>query len=68
MELFAHVLPQASLLDLETWHLDTTTAQVTLQVQSTQTLVPCPVTGFRRDASTGAMAARWRISPGRRGA
>jgi transposase len=46
MELFAHVLPQASLLHLETWHLDTTTAQLTLRVQSTQTLVPCPVCRF----------------------
>jgi hypothetical protein len=42
MELFCHLLPQASLLHLETWHLDTTVAQLTPRVQSTQTLVPCP--------------------------
>ena len=46
MELFSHLLPQAPLLHLETWHVDTTTAQLTLRVQSTQTLVPCPVCRF----------------------
>jgi hypothetical protein len=69
MELFAHVLPQASLLHLETWHLDTTTAQVTLQVQSMQTLVPCPVCRFptrrihRRDGRPVADLpwAPWRV-------
>jgi transposase len=69
MELFAHVLPPASLLDLETWHLDTTTAQVTLQVQSMQTLVPCPVCRFptrrihRRDGRPVADLpwAPWRV-------
>jgi transposase len=46
MELFSHVLPQPSLLHLETWHLDTTAAQLTLRVQSTQASVPCPVCQF----------------------
>jgi transposase len=69
MELFAHVLPQASLLHLETWHLDTTTAQLTLRVQSTQTLVPCPVCRLptrrihSRDVRTVADLpwAQWRV-------
>jgi transposase len=46
MELLSGLLPQAPLLHLETWQVDTTTAQVTLQVQSTQTLVHCPVCRF----------------------
>ncbi len=46
MELLSDLLPQAPLLHLETWHLDTTTAQLTLRVQSTQTLVHCPVCRF----------------------
>ena len=46
MELLPGLLPQAPLLHLETWQIDTTTAQVTLRVQSTQTLVSCPVCRF----------------------
>jgi transposase len=42
MELLAGLLPQASLLRLEAWQIDTVTAQVTLRVQSTDTLVHCP--------------------------
>jgi transposase len=42
MELLSGLLPDASLLHLETWHVDTISAQVTLWVQSTQTLVHCP--------------------------
>jgi transposase len=63
------VLPQASLLHLETWHLDTTAAQLTLRVQSTPTLVPCPVCRFptrrihSRDVRTVADLpwAQWRV-------
>jgi transposase len=40
------LLPQASLLHLETWQVDTATAQVTLQVQSTQVRVHCPECRF----------------------
>jgi transposase len=69
MELFSHLLPQASLLYLETWQIDTTTAQLTLRVQSTQTLVPCPVCRFptrrihSRDVRTVADLpwAQWRV-------
>jgi transposase len=43
MERLPGLLPDASLLHLETWHIDTITAQVTLWVQSTQTWVHCPV-------------------------
>ena len=46
MELLPGLLPQAPLLHLETWQIDTATAQVTLQVQSTQTRVHCPVCRF----------------------
>jgi transposase len=43
MELLPDLLPQAPLLHLGTWQIDTATAQVTLRVQSTQTRVHCPV-------------------------
>ena len=46
MELLSSLLLQAPLLHLETWQVDTTTAQVTLRVQSTQTWVHCPVCRF----------------------
>jgi transposase len=46
MEPFTHLLPQASLLHLETWHIDTTATRLTLRVQSTQTLEHCPVCRF----------------------
>jgi transposase len=46
MELLPDLLPQAPLLHLETWQIDTTTGQVTLRVQSTQTLMHCPVCRF----------------------
>jgi transposase len=43
MERLSGLLPHAPLLHLETWQIDTTTAQVTLRVQSTQTRGNCPV-------------------------
>jgi transposase len=43
MERLSGLLPQAPRLHLETWQIDTATAQVTLRVQSTQTRVPRPV-------------------------
>jgi transposase len=43
MELLSRLLPQAPLLRLETWQIDTASAQVTLRVQSTQTRGHCPV-------------------------
>jgi transposase len=46
MELLSRLLPQVSPLLLETWQIDTATAQVTLRVQSTQTWVHCPVCRF----------------------
>src|SRR5262245_32966588 len=46
MELLPGLLPHAPLRHLEIWQIDTATAQVTLRVQSTQTLVPCPVCQF----------------------
>jgi transposase len=46
MDLLSRLLPQAPLLHLETWQIDTATAQVTLRVQSTETLVHCPVCQF----------------------
>jgi transposase len=35
-------LPDATMLRLEAWSIDDTTAQITLLVRSTQTSVPCP--------------------------
>jgi transposase len=46
MELLSCLLPDVPPLHLETWQMDTATAQLTLQVQSTQTLVHCPVCRF----------------------
>jgi transposase len=46
MERLSGLLPHAPRLHLETWQIDTATAQVTLRVQSTQTLVHCPVCQF----------------------
>jgi transposase len=43
MERLADLLPQAPLLHLETWQIDTATAPVTLHVQSTPTRVHGPV-------------------------
>ncbi len=43
MELLSGLLPDAPPLHLETWQMGTATAQVTLRVQSTQTLVHYPV-------------------------
>jgi transposase len=43
MKLLPGLFPHALSLRLETWQRDTATAQVTLRVQSTQTLVHCPV-------------------------
>jgi transposase len=36
------LLPDATLLRLEAWSVDDTTAQITLLVHATQTSVPCP--------------------------
>jgi len=36
------LLPDASTLSLDAWHVDTTAAQIILHVRSTQTTVPCP--------------------------
>ncbi len=63
------MLAQASLLHLETWPLDTPAAPLTLRVQATQTLVPCPVCRFptrrlhRRDVRTVADLpwAQWHV-------
>ena len=46
MELLPRLLPDAPALHLETWQMDAATAQVTLQVQSTQVRVHCPVCRF----------------------
>jgi hypothetical protein len=35
------LLPDATLLHLEAWHVDDTTAQITLRVRSMQTTAPC---------------------------
>jgi transposase len=43
MELLPGLLLDAPFLYLETWQMDAATAQVTLRVKSTQTLVHCPV-------------------------
>jgi len=37
------LLPDATLLRLEAWHVDETAAQITLRVQSTQSSAPCPL-------------------------
>jgi transposase len=37
------LLPDATLLRLEAWSVDDTTAQITLRVRSMQTSVPCPL-------------------------
>jgi transposase len=41
--LLTHWLPTIPPLHLDTWHLDDTTTQLTLQVASMQALVHCPV-------------------------
>src|SRR5262245_21073347 len=46
MELLPSLRPDAPALHLETWQMDAATAQVTLQVQSTQVRVHCPVCRF----------------------
>ena len=46
MELFPGLLPEAPSLHLATWQIDAATAQVTLQVQSPQMRVDCPVCRF----------------------
>jgi len=40
---FARFLPKTTLLQLNAWHLDDTATLLTLHVNSTQQLVPCPV-------------------------
>jgi transposase len=44
--LLTRLLPDASQLHLDAWHMDDTTTQLTLQVTSTQALVHCPVCRF----------------------
>jgi len=39
----ARLLPDATLLRLEAWHVDETAAQITLRVQSTQSSAPWPL-------------------------
>ena len=56
MELLPGLRPQAPLLHLETWPIDTATAQLTRRVQSTQTLVHGPVCRF----PTRRMHSRYR--------
>jgi transposase len=41
-----HLLSTTPQLHLDTWHMDTLTAQLTLQVTSTQALVHCPLCRF----------------------
>src|SRR5436309_2962457 len=41
-DVLAHLLPDATTLHLEACHVDTTAAQIILQVRSTQASVPCP--------------------------
>ena len=42
-DVFAHLLPDATLLHLKACEIDDTTGQITLAVQSTQTRAPCPL-------------------------
>ena len=42
-DVLAYLLPDAPTLALATCHVDTTAAQITLLVRSTQTRVPCPL-------------------------
>src|SRR2546425_7992950 len=42
-DVFARLLPDATLLHLEACEIDDTTAQITLAVQSTQPSAPCPL-------------------------
>src|SRR5947209_6964318 len=46
MDLVSSLLPDSSLLHLETWSLDEAAAQLTLRLTSTQALVHCPVCQF----------------------
>jgi len=43
LRFLAFLLPDATTLRLDACHVDTTTAQITLLVRSTQTHVPCPL-------------------------
>ncbi len=43
MEILCHLLPDSTLLELESWLLDSATRQLTLTVSSIQNVVPCPV-------------------------
>jgi transposase len=56
MERLSGLLPHAPRLHLETWQIDTATAQVTLRVQSTQTLVHC----LMRQFATRRIHSRYR--------
>ena len=42
-DVLARLLPDATTLRLTACHIDTTSAQITLLVRSTQTRVPCPL-------------------------
>ena len=42
-DVFARLLPDATLLRLEACEVDDTTAQITLRVRARQTRVPCPL-------------------------
>lgn len=43
MELIQHLLPSQTNLSLQSWHLDTTEQQITLNVSSTQIMAHCPL-------------------------
>lgn len=43
MEILRHLLPDSTLLELESWLVDAATGQVTLSVSSTQNEAQCPV-------------------------
>jgi hypothetical protein len=44
--LLTRLLPNAPLLHLDAWHMGDTATQLTLQLTSTQALVPCPICRF----------------------
>jgi hypothetical protein len=47
--ILARLLPDATTLRLTACHVDTTSAQITLRVRSTQARVPCPLCKPRHD-------------------
>ena len=46
MQLLEQLLPNSTHLQLLSWHLDEAERQITLNVSSKQTVVPCPVCAF----------------------